>query len=224
MHTDKQLEFTLPCGLPCVVVTRPYGKSFGAALMLPVGYRHDPDRLQGITHLSEHMAFRGENRALAERLTNDGARVNAWTSASYTHFHVTGHADQFAEAISLLANVVRGGPRQLAEFHAEREILYHEMSGYVMQGRRDEAYHGFWRAILGDPNWRTTYQKQKAQVRQLSADVIRQFIEWNYCPQYARLAVVAPRPVAELRRSLVEIFSDIGISDRPTSLYHFPIL
>jgi predicted Zn-dependent peptidase len=128
LYNADQIEFTLPCGLQCVAAIRPYGKSFGAALMLPVGYRHDPARLQGIAHLSEHMAFRGDNRALAERLTNEGGDVNAWTAASYTHFRVVGHEDQFATAISLLVNVIRGGPRQLNEFHAEREILFHEMS------------------------------------------------------------------------------------------------
>jgi predicted Zn-dependent peptidase len=218
LNTADQLEFTLPCGLPCVVVTRPYGKSFGAALMLPVGSRHDPAYFQGLAHLSEHMAFRGDNGALAERLSNDGGYANAWTSPSYTHFQVAGHDEQFAEAISLLANVVRGGPRQLAEFHAEREILYHEMSGYNVRGRRDEAYYGFWRSILGDPNWRTTYEKQRKSIRRLPVDVIRQFIEWNYCPQYARLAVVAPRPVADLRRALVEIFSNFDVSDGTTDV------
>jgi len=218
LEAVDQIEFTLPCGLSCIAATRPYGKSFGAALMLPVGYRHDPPRLQGLAHLSEHMAFRGDNRALAESLTNDGAYVYAWTAPSYTHFSVGGHEDQFVNAISLLANVVRGGPRQLNEFHAEREIVYHEMSEYNMRGSRDEAYYGFWRSILGDPNWRTTYDKQRKRVRRLSVDVIRQFIEWNYCPQYARLAVVAPRPVADLRSALFEIFSGVGTSDGPADV------
>jgi predicted Zn-dependent peptidase len=219
LHTDDQIEFTLPCGLPCIAVTRPYSKSFGAALMLPVGYRHDPADLQGITHLSEHMAFRGDNRDLVKRLTNDGGYANAHTMASYTHFQVAGHDDQFIEAISLLANIVRGGPRHLEEFHAEREIVFHEMSEYDMRGSRDEAYYGFWRSILGDPNWRTTYRKQRERIRQLSANAIRQFIEWNYCPQYARLAIVAPRPVADLHAALVDTFSDFDVVDGPTDVY-----
>ncbi len=87
-----------------------------------------------------------------------------------------------------------------------------------MRERRDEAYYGFWRSILGDPNWRTTYEKQRKSIRMLPVDVIRQFIEWNYRPQYARLAVVAPRPVADLRRALVEIFSNFDVSEGPTDV------
>lgn len=209
MPIAEQLEFVLPCGLPCVTATRPCGRSFGAALMLRVGYRHDPACSPGIAHLSEHMAFRGNNRTLSERLTNEGAHVDARTAASYTHFHVAGHADQLVEAISLLANVVQGGPRQLDELHAEREIVYHEMSEYDLRGTRDEAYYGFWRSVLGDPNWRTTHEKQMKRVRKLTADDIRHFIDLHYHPQNARLAIVAPCSVAELRSSVEEIFSGV---------------
>lgn len=217
-HAYEHVEFTIPCGLRCIAVTRPHGKSFAAALMLPVGWRHDPADFQGLAHLSEHMAFRGENRALAERLSSEGGYANAWTSASFTQFQVAGHEEQLTEAISLLANVVRGGPRHLEEFLAEREIVFHEMSEHNMRASRDEANYGFWRSILGDPNWRTSYEKQRKSIRKLPVDVIRQFIEWNYCPQYARLAVVAPRPLTDLRTAVLEIFSKIEVAGGPTDV------
>jgi predicted Zn-dependent peptidase len=87
-----------------------------------------------------------------------------------------------------------------------------------MRGSRDEAYYGFWRSILGDPNWRTTYEKQRKKVRRLSAEVIRQFIEWNYCPQYARLAVVAPHSAADLRAALTEVFSGFAKIEGPADV------
>jgi predicted Zn-dependent peptidase len=200
------------------MATRPYGKSFGAALMLKVGYRHDPANLPGIAHLSEHMAFRDENRALSERLTGDGARVNAWTAASYTHFSVAGHEDQLGEAISLFANVMRTDRRPLGEFPAEREILYHEMSEYDVRGTRNEAYYGYWRSVLGDPNWRTTHRKQTNQVRKLTAADVRQFMQLHYRPQNARLAIVAPCSVAQLRISVEQIFSGVVPCDEGNDL------
>jgi predicted Zn-dependent peptidase len=221
LQTDSdQLEFTLPCGLPCVVGTRPYGKTVGAALMLRVGSRDDPARFPGLAHFSEHLAFRGENLGLVEKLTQDGANVNAYTAPSYTHFHVAAHSLQLDDSLTFFANVLRNSPRTAEEISTEQQVFRHELSELQPEGDkyRNEALHQFWRSIIGDPNWRTSSRKQLAGIRRLKPKVVEPFMSRYFHPRNARLAIVAPRPANEIKSAVETAFAAL----EPTNaLTHF---
>lgn len=211
MQTDDQIEFTLPCGLRCVVVTRPYGKMVGAALMLRVGSRDDPARFPGLAHFSEHLAFRGENSRLVERLTQAGASVNAYTASSYTHFHLAAHSLQLDDSLAFFANVLRSAPRTAEEISTEQQIFRHELLEHQLASDkyRNEAFHQFWRSIIGDPNWRTSSRKQLAGIRRLTPHAVEPFMSRYFDPRNARLAIVAPRPVSEIKSAVEAAFAAI---------------
>ena len=211
LHNVDQIEFTLPCGLPCVVVTRPYGKSFGAALMLRVGSRDDPAGLPGLAHFSEHLAFRGENLAIVEKLSQDGAQMRAYTGPSYTQFQFAAHQEQLTEGLAFFANVVSSTDRTPETIRAEQPVFRHELSESLqsIRGRRNAAFQSFWRSVTGDPNWRIPAKKYVTCIRRLNRDVVEPFMRRYYVPANARLAIVAPLSAEQLRQSVEGTFADV---------------
>lgn len=211
MQTDDQLEFTLPCGLPCIAVTRPYGKMVGAALILRVGSRDDPARFPGLAHFSEHLAFRGENLAIVEELSQDGAQMRAYTGPSYTQFQFAGHQEQLTEGLAFFANVVSPKDRTAETIRAEQPVFRHELSESLQssRGRRNAAFQSFWRSVTGDPNWRIPTKKYVTGIRRLNRDAVEPFMRRYYVPANARLAIVAPLSAERLRQAVDRTFADV---------------
>jgi predicted Zn-dependent peptidase len=73
MQTDLRLDlrqYTLSNGLQLLVSPMPYARTAAFSLVVRVGSRHDPEDRQGLSHLLEHMLFRGTGRFEGPRELN----------------------------------------------------------------------------------------------------------------------------------------------------------
>ncbi|MCX7869136.1 MAG: insulinase family protein, partial [Terrimicrobiaceae bacterium] len=62
---------TLDGGLRVVTCEMPHAQTAAAAIWTGVGARHEPARLNGISHFIEHMLFKGTARRSARRIMED---------------------------------------------------------------------------------------------------------------------------------------------------------
>src|SRR5437879_13689894 len=81
----------LPNGLRVVTDDMDTVESASIGVWVGVGARHETTAVNGVSHLLEHMAFKGTRRrnarAIAEEIENVGGHSNAWTSRENTaHF------------------------------------------------------------------------------------------------------------------------------------------
>jgi predicted Zn-dependent peptidase len=90
-----------------------------------VGSRSEPQHLNGLAHVVEHMVFKGagsrDARAIAEAIEDVGGVMNAWTARDQTVFYGRTLAKDAPLLAELIADLVRT-PR-MAEEHLEREKL-----------------------------------------------------------------------------------------------------
>jgi predicted Zn-dependent peptidase len=197
---------TLPNELQLIAVERPYGKTFALALALRVGSFDDPPRLAGMAHFCEHLAFRGQNQELVETLTRLGVAVDAYTAYDFTLFTVRGHVEHLELALKFIGNVLQREPRTADEIAAEGSIVRHEF-GEDTVSSREVALDRYWRASLGDPQWKVTRSNLRSIAKRLTADVVNSFLMERYHPSNARLAVVAPLDPGAVRRSLENVLA-----------------
>ena len=70
-----------------------------------VGARDEPEQLNGISHLLEHMAFKGTKRrdafAVAEEIESVGGHLNAYTSREHTAYFAKILKEDLALAVDL---------------------------------------------------------------------------------------------------------------------------
>jgi predicted Zn-dependent peptidase len=145
----------LPNGLTVAVDPLPGAESVALGLYAMVGSRSEPDHLNGLAHVVEHMVFKGagsrDARAIAESIEDVGGALNAWTARDQTVFHGRVLAKDTALLCELLADFLRA-PHVLEE-HLDREkvVILSEL-GEVTDSPDDLVHdHLFEAAYDGQP-------------------------------------------------------------------------
>ena len=81
---------TLPSGLAVVTDAMPHVKTAAIGVFVAAGSRHESASEHGLSHLLEHMAFKGTRkrsaRDIAEAIENVGGDLNAETGVERTGY------------------------------------------------------------------------------------------------------------------------------------------
>lgn len=122
----------LPNGFRIATETIHGAQTVAFALSVGVGARYETKEQHGISHLLEHMAFKGtathNARALAEAFDLMGGNVNAYTSNESTVYYVKVLKDYAEEALQLLCDIVRTSSIDAEELERERGVILQELA------------------------------------------------------------------------------------------------
>ena len=125
---------TLPNGLRLLAVPMPHVQSASVGVFLRVGSRDESPHTNGISHVLEHMAFKGTASRSVQEINLDaerlGADVNAFTSKDTTAYFMSGlgkHADRF---LAMTADIVLNSTFPQAELERELEVIRQEAIEY----------------------------------------------------------------------------------------------
>ena len=87
---------TLANGVRVIAIRQPHVETVGVSVFVRSGSQHESARLNGISHVVEHMAFKGTHERDCQKINLDaerlGADVNAHTDKDHTAFHMSGLA------------------------------------------------------------------------------------------------------------------------------------
>lgn len=125
---------TLPNGLRVVAIPMPWRQTVSLSVFIRTGSLHESKALNGISHVVEHMAFKGTHTRDCQRINLDaerlGAEVNAHTDKDHTAFHIEGLAADLATFVDLLADIVLNSSFPADELERERQVLQHEFTEF----------------------------------------------------------------------------------------------
>ena len=123
---------TLPNGVRVVTLSRPQVASASVSVYVGCGSVDEPRVLNGISHVVEHMVFKGTATRDARRINLDaerlGAEVDAHTDKDHTAFHLRGLAEHAEAFVPLLADLLRTPSFPEDEIERERQVLLHEFA------------------------------------------------------------------------------------------------
>ncbi|MEM6447748.1 MAG: pitrilysin family protein [Cyanobacteria bacterium P01_D01_bin.123] len=118
-------------GMSAIVHPIPVGSAVAVDVWIKTGGRHEPPALLGVSHFLEHMVFKGSDRVgpgmLDSAVERRGGLTNAATSQDYTHFYITVAADDLADTLPYLAEVVTRAAIPADEFERERQVVIEEI-------------------------------------------------------------------------------------------------
>ncbi|MEO8155109.1 MAG: pitrilysin family protein [Rhizobacter sp.] len=125
---------TLANGLRIIAIPMPWRQTVSLSVFIRTGSLHEPRLLNGISHVVEHMAFKGTHTRDCQRINLDaerlGAEVNAHTDKDHTAFHIEGLPRDLPTFVELLADIVRNGSFPAVELERERQVLQHEFTEF----------------------------------------------------------------------------------------------
>ena len=174
---------TLDNGVRVVVLPHPHLATANVSVFVRSGSQHESPRLNGISHVMEHMAFKGTRTRDCQQINLDaerlGAEVNAHTDKDHTAFHMRGHARDAATFIAMLGDIVQHGIFPEDELVRERQVLLQEYAG-------DEddpmaiAFKLFDRACYGEHSAAQPVIGSRANIRRFTRDDLLAYVAGQY--------------------------------------------
>ncbi|MBL8709053.1 MAG: insulinase family protein [Rhodospirillaceae bacterium] len=96
-----------------------------------IGTRHEAAAENGVSHLLEHMAFKGTARRsardIAVEIENVGGVLNAYTGREQTAYYAKVLADDTALALDLIADILQHSTYDAEELERERGVIIQEI-------------------------------------------------------------------------------------------------
>ncbi|MBZ0324599.1 MAG: insulinase family protein, partial [Alphaproteobacteria bacterium] len=96
-----------------------------------VGTRHEAAAINGVSHLLEHMAFKGTQRrsarAIAEEIEAVGGHLNAYTSRENTAYFAQILKEDLPLAVDILSDILQNSVFDEAELARERAVVLQEI-------------------------------------------------------------------------------------------------
>tara|TARA_B100001123_G_scaffold360620_1_gene416715 strand:+ start:1346 stop:2590 length:1245 start_codon:yes stop_codon:yes gene_type:complete len=123
---------TTPEGLRIATLALPHAESVSIAITVDVGARWEEPGQHGISHLLEHMAFKGtathSAQAIAEAFDAIGAHFNAYTSHEHTVYHVKLLKEDWPLAVELLSDILQHSLYAEDELEREQHVILQELA------------------------------------------------------------------------------------------------
>ncbi len=119
-------------GMRVVTHAMPHLETVSLGVWVGAGARFESANQHGISHLLEHMAFKGTSRRsprdIAEQIESVGGELNASTSLETTSYYARVLKNDVALALDIIADILRDSRFDEAELVREREVVLQEIA------------------------------------------------------------------------------------------------
>ena len=174
---------TLDNGVRIVVLPFPQRATASVTVFVRSGSQHESARLNGISHVIEHMAFKGTRTRNCQQINLDaerlGAEVNAHTDKDHTAFHMRGHARDAGTFIEMMGEIVQHSIFPDDELARERQVLLHEYAEDD-DDAMETAFRLFDKACYGEHSTAQPVIGTRANLKRFSRDDIVAFVANQY--------------------------------------------
>ncbi|RDI58072.1 M16 family metallopeptidase [Microvirga subterranea] len=224
---EKRIDITrLANGLTVATEQMPEIATATLGVWVGTGSRHETAHEHGLSHLIEHMAFKGTTRRSARRIAEDienvGGDINAATSVEYTSYTARVLGENVDVALDVLGDILIHSAFEAGELAREKGVILQEYAAVedtpddlVYDAFMETAYAGqpIGRPILGTPE----------TIKSFDEATIRAFLAREYTPgkmvlaaagdvDHARIVEMAERhfgsmPSAPLREPEAGVYS-----------------
>ena len=122
----------LASGLTVVTDAMPDVATASLGVWIGAGSRHESVHEHGLSHLLEHMAFKGTRRrsarAIAEEIEAAGGEINAATSTEQTAYYARVLAEDTGLALDILADILTDSAFDAGELEKEKSVILQEIA------------------------------------------------------------------------------------------------
>ena len=198
----------LPNGMTVAADPIAGAESVALGVYAMVGSRSEPEHLNGLAHVVEHMVFKGagarDTRQIAEAIEDVGGIINAWTARDQTVFYGRTLGKDAPLLAELIADFLRAP--HLHEEHLEREklVILSEL-GEVVDSPDDLVHdHLFEASFDNQPLGRSVLGREET-LRAITADDCRAWLRDELVPSrliFSASGKVDPDAVLKLAERL----------------------
>ena len=168
-------------------------ESVAVGVFIASGSRHETERTAGISHLIEHMLFKGTPTRTPLQITQAvegrGGNFNACTSEEATCYFAHMPDEYLAESVDLLADMYLNATIPEDEFAREKGVVIEEIRMY--EDEPDSvAMENLQRSLFPGSRLGAPVAGSEASLRPLRPEDLRRYIKSHYLPSKTVVVVV----------------------------------
>ncbi len=176
---------TLPNGVRVLTETMPHVRSASLGIWSDVGSAAEAPELRGISHLVEHMLFKGTerrtSREIAETMDGVGGNLNAFTDKEVTCYYAKVIDTHVPLAIDVLADMFLHSTFDPSELAKEQKVVLEEIKMY--DDSPDDMIHDlFVRTMWSGSNLGEPTIGYAETISALTSDDLRAHMRAHYAP------------------------------------------
>ncbi len=174
---------TLSNGLRVVTDSMSSVETVAVGVWVAAGTRHEIAEINGISHLLEHMAFKGTARrtaqAIAEEMDNVGGQLNAYTSRDHTAYYAKVLKEDLGLAVDILSDILLNSSMDGEELAREQHVVVQEIN-QADDTPDDIIFDHFQAAAFPDQPMGWPVLGKEEIVRAVTPERLRSYMATNY--------------------------------------------
>jgi len=185
MNIPNSKRSVLNNGIKIITEPIPSLRSVAMGIMVGAGSGNESKEESGLSHLIEHMAFKGTSKRsaydIAHALDAVGGKINAYTTKEYTMFYAVVLDKHIDIAIDVLCDMLRNSLFDPKAIELEKGVILEEIKMY--EDAPDELIHDFFaeKILHGHPIGKPTIGLEET-VRSFHHEDIKNYLEKWYSP------------------------------------------
>jgi len=190
----KTYEYRLTNGLKLIVREDHRAPVVVSSVWYKAGGSYEHDGITGISHMLEHMMYKGTKRygpgELVKIVSQNGGRQNAMTSADFTMYYQRLSANKLSISFQLEADRMRNLLLQKALFDKEQQVVMEERRMRVEDNPQGLTWERFNAAAFLNNPYHHPVVGWMTDIKHLSLKDLRKWYDTWYAPNNAVVIVV----------------------------------
>jgi len=212
----------LPNGLRVVTQPMPTARSVAVGLFVGVGSRREDEAHAGLSHLLEHLVFKGTRRypeagGLSEAIEGCGGSVNAATDRELTIYTARVPAEAASRALEVVADLVLSPLLRGPDLVSEKPVIVDEIRMYI-DSPGDHVFSLFDELLFGGHPLGREIAGTPRSVRRARHDAVLRHWERWYRPPNLVLAAAGAIKHDQVLKAAAGWFEADGSGPAPTHL------
>ncbi|MCK5350994.1 insulinase family protein, partial [bacterium] len=133
----------LPNGLRVIIEPLREFSSVSIGIWILTGSRDEKTSQSGISHLIEHLAFKGTSCRTAKQIALEidslGGSLNAFTSKEFTSFYARVLGESLSQSMDVLTDITLNSVFAAEELSKEKDVILQEIS--MVEDTPDDLIH-----------------------------------------------------------------------------------
>ncbi len=213
LHAAEVQEFTLRNGMKVLIVEEHKAPVATFQVWYRVGGRDEPMGKSGMSHLLEHMMFKGTSRygpsEFSQLVQKNGGTDNAYTTKDYTVYFQLFASDRITLSVDLEADRIQNLLIDQKEFLSEKNV--------VMEERRlryeDDPQNSLFEEVVATAFKAHPYQRPvigwMSDIRSIERDDLVRYYKTFYSPENAFIIVVGDVDSKDMAQRIRDAFERI---------------
>jgi predicted Zn-dependent peptidase len=196
-------------------------------VLVKVGSRYEPAKINGISHFIEHLLFKGTTKRptsldISKELDGVGAEFNAFTSKDHTGYYVKVEHQEVELALDVISDILYNSLFSAEEIEKERGVIIEEINMYEDNPLMN-VDNVFEEAVFSGSPLARRISGAKENIKSISRKEIIDYFQKNYQADNVLVAIGGKFNTAQIKKLISQYFNQPARSAKKNSFAKFNV-